>query len=427
MKISETINTENRYYKPLIVVGSLLYPLYALPWIIKAMVKNEYFGYLLFSWVMAYSSYLMIPYNDFDLTRHYESFLLMSNISFDEILIVDPRIKHYFFNIYMWLINEMGLSKQFVPFFITFIKYMLYFATFRRVLNAYPIVDEQTDISSKWLMVIFLFLLIGTIRFVGDTSGLRNSLAFSIFIYAIIRQYIDHKYILSLFLFILSIGVHLSIVPLILIFYFSIVLKFLNMSRGIFIIAAILLFTGMADKIFFFAMDILKPYLQASYLYFPDYMSPGGKWGSGFWVGQRMGIIILEKYLNPSVFYLAALYLLVVKDFTFDKIKVFLYLSFSFIVLVSISRTMLSRYAYFYELLLVFIIMSEYTTKYLTLFKKLFLIILVLSVLAIKLGGLYRYRIIYMKSWGSSMLVPAPVMMLRDVGVHNYIIPNNGS
>ncbi len=35
--------------KPLVFFGALLYPVYALPWIIKSMVKNEYFGYFLFS------------------------------------------------------------------------------------------------------------------------------------------------------------------------------------------------------------------------------------------------------------------------------------------------------------------------------------------------------------------------------------------
>jgi hypothetical protein len=416
--------SNNKYYKPLIVLGSFLYPHYALPWIIKYMIKSEYIGYFLFSWVMAYSAYLMMPYNDFDLTRHYHDFEVMSKLDFGDIFTVDPRVKHYFFNVYLWLLHQVGLSKQFAPFLITFAKYMFYFATFRKILKAYPSVENQSGLASKWLMIIFLFLLIGTIRFVGDTSGLRNSFAFSIFIYAVFSYYLDGRRLAPLLLFVFSMGIHLSVIPLVFLFYFSTIFRYARIGRVVFVVAVLLIFTGMADKLFFLVMDILKPYLQASGLYFPDYMSSDGKWGAGFWAGQRMAIVILERYLNPSAFYFAALYLLIVKQISFNRIKIFLYLTFSFIVLVSISRTMLSRYAYFFELFFMFILLIEYRSKPLTKFKKIFLVIFIATVLAIKLGGIYRYRIIYVQSWGQSMLIPAPVMMLKDIGPHNYILPN---
>jgi hypothetical protein len=410
-----------RYYKSLIVLGSLLYPIYALPWVFKLMIKNEKLGYILFSLSMAYSAYLMIPYFDFDLTRHYDDFIRMTLVDFSDILVVDPRPKHYFFNVYMWLIHQLGFSKQFVPFFITFAKYFFLFLSFRKILEAYPIDDTTGSIEKKWYMIIFLILLIGTIQFVRDVSGLRNNLAFAVFIYGVLIYYIDRKYFSSIMLFILAIGIHLSIIPLVLLFYLSLFLSKSKTLRIVFIISLIILLTGMADNLFFGIMNILKPFLKANGLYFSYYMSPEGKWGAGYFADKGIATLLLEKYIRPSAFYFAAVYLLLVRNLTFEKIKSFLYIVFIFVVLVSVSRTMLDRYSYFYKFLFLFVLMSEYATKPFTKFKKYFLIFLILITITTKMISIYRYGAVYIDSWTETLYVPAPIMLLRDIVPEMYI------
>lgn len=414
----------NKYYKPMIFFGTLSFPIYTAPFLLRDMFKGEKLAYWLFALYMAFSAYLMIPYNDFDLTRHYENFNLMKVTEFDKIMIADPWIKHYFFNVYMWVIGHLGLPKEFTPFSIAFIKYTLYFATFQRIVQAYFPLRSSSMMSQKWIMIVFLLLLIGMIRFVGDTSGLRNSWAFSIFIYSIVAYYLNNWRIRSYVLLVLAMGIHLSLVPLVLIFFISNFKAFNKISRIIFVLSALLLLTGMSDRLFYAVMGALKPYLLSIGFWMPDYMAPDGKWGAGYFANQRFAIVVLEKYIMPSAFYLSAIYLLISKHLTFEKVRTFLYLSFSFVVLVSISRTMLSRYAYFFEMLFVFVLLTEYMSKPMTRFKKLFLIAFIGAVIAIKLAGIYRYRIIYIKSWAPTLYTPAPVMMLRDVGPKLYLIPN---
>ena len=411
----------NRYYKPLLVLGTLLYPIYALPWIFKSMAKNEYLGYILFSLSMGYSAYLMIPYFDFDLTRHYQDFEVMSSVDFDQIFTVDPRVKHYFFNIYLWSVNQLGLSKQFVPFSMTFMKYLLLFMVLRKVIKAYATEDTSNALSHKWIMIIFLVLIIGTVQYVRDVSGLRNNFAFVIFIYAIVKYYIDRTYILTFILLFFAILIHLSIIPLALIFYISNIFKYKKIARLLFVISILLLFSGTADNVFFGLIDLFKPFLKANGLYISYYMDPDGKWGAGYFADKSMTTLILEKYFRPLAFYFAALYLFIVKDLTFEKIKMFLYLTFIFIVMVSVSRTMLDRYSYFFKFLFIFVLVAEYTSSPLTQFKRYFLIILIAIVLTVKGVSIYRYGAVYIHSWKETLYVPAPLMMLRDIEPKMYV------
>jgi len=414
----------NIFYKPMLLFGTLSFPVYMIPFLFRDMFKGDKLAYFLYALYMGFSAYLMIPYNDFDLTRHYEHFELMRQISFDNILTADPFIKHYFFNVYMWLVGHAGLPREFVPFSFAFTKFMFYFATFEMLLRYYLPKRDATTVSVIWIKIIFLLLIIGLVRFVGDTSGLRNSLAFATFLYAIMAYYLEHKRFSVYLLLVLAMGIHLSVVPLVLLFFVSNIFKFPGFARVIFIISAVLLLSGKSDYLFYTLMAALKPYLVSIGFWMPDYMAPGGKWGAGYFANQRFAIVILEKYIMPSAFYLATLYLLIVKDLTFKRIKTFLYLSFSFVVLVSVSRTMLARYAYFYEFLFVFVMLTEFITKPMTKFKKLFLLLFIASVIAIKMAGIYRYRIIYIKSWAATLYTPASVLLLRDMTPDKYLVPN---
>jgi hypothetical protein len=385
------------------------------------MSKNDKIGYFLFSLSMAYSAYLMIPYFDFDLTRHYDDFVRISTVEFDEIFEVDPRPKHYFFNVYMWFIHQIGLSKQFVPFFITFAKYMFLFLSFRKILTAYPPNDIAGMFPKKYYMIAFLILLIGTIQFVRDVSGLRNNLAFAVFIYGVLVYYLDRKFLLSFILFVLAAGIHLSLIPLIAFLYISSFLKENKVLRIVFVVSIIVLLTGLADNLFFGIIKFFKPFLQAHGLYFSYYMSPNGKWGAGYFADKGLATLLLEKYIRPGAFYLAGVYLLVVPRLTFKKIKTFLYVAFIFIVIVSVSRTMLDRYSYFFKFLFLFVLMSEYATKPITQFKKYFFILLIGIVLSTKMISVYRYGAVYIDSWKETLYVPAPIMMLRGLESNMYI------
>ena len=410
----------NKILNPLVLFGFFLYPIYTLPWLIKSMVKNEYIGYILFSLFMAYLAYLTIPYDTWDLTRHYATFKEISTISFDHVF-QESRVFNYILNIYMWFISQVGLPKEFVPFSFIFLVYILYFLSLKKIVVSSSFLRSNSSLSYKWFMLLGIFLLFNEIRFVGTVSGLRNGLAFSIFIFAIIRYYVNHKVFSTFILVIFSSLLHLAIAPLAIIFFFSNIIKIKKFNRILFLVSFLLILSGLAGEIFYTLIDLIKPILQANGLYFPAYMSPDGAWGSGFYENRNMKTIILEKVIKPLPFYLAGFYLFFVRKITWGRLQNYLYLLFVFIAISSVSRTLFDRYSYFFVLLFIFLFLEDLKSKRLTSFKKLFIGFFVMAMLLMDVGGLIKYRDIYVKSWLKILYVPAPYMVLYDVSEKDYI------
>jgi len=410
----------NRMLKPMIFFGTLLYPIYTLPWVIKSMVKNEYFGYLLFSLFMAYLAYLMIPYDTWDLTRHYSTFKELSGLSFDKVFDVS-RVFNYVLNLYMWFISEIGFSKEFVPFSFIFIVYIAYFLILKKVVEYSSFSKSKFFLSYKWFMLLAIFLIFNEIRFMDTASGLRNGLAFAIFIFAIMGYYLNHRIVSTFILIIFSILLHLAVAPLAILFFLSNIVQIRSFNRVLFLGAFLLIVSGMAGEIFYKIIELFKPILQANGLYFPAYMSPDGAWGSGFYEDRNIKTIILEKFIKPLPFYLAGFYLFFVRETTWSKIQNYLYILFVFIALASVSRTLFDRYSYFFVLLFIFLFLVELKTKPLTFFKKIFIAFFIGSMLLVDFGGFVKYRDVYVKSWLKILYVPAPYMVLYDISEKDYI------
>ena len=173
---------------------------------------------------------------------------------------------------------------------------------------------------------------------------------------------------------------------------------------------------------FYLFIGYLAPFLKSQGLYFHAYFDPDGKWGSSFWETRNLKTIIYEKYLKPMPFYLFGFYLMFFKRNEFKYIIKFLYLLFIFIAVVSISRTLFDRYAYFFVLLFtIFYLQEIYFTK-ISKYKKYFLILIIFSFFSLNIGGFVKYRNIFVsKNWIQSFYIPAPFMMLEDIQKQDYI------
>ncbi len=384
------------------------------------MAKNEYFGYLLFSLFMAYLAYLVIPYDTWDLTRHYATFKEFSTVSFDNIF-EKSRIFNYILNLYMWSLSQIGFSKEFMPFSFTFMVYMLYFLSFKSIVEYSTFSRNDFFLSDKWFMLLGIFLIFNEIRFVATASGLRNALAFAIFIFAIIGYYLHNRVFSTFILIVFSTLVHLAVAPLAIIFFLSNIIKIRSFNRVLFLGSFLLIVSGMAGEIFYIIIEVFKPLLQANGLYFPSYMSPDGAWGAGFYADKNIKTVILEKFIKPLPFYLAGFYLFFVREVTLDKVQNYLYMVFVFIALASVSRTLFDRYSYFFVFLFLFLFLEELKTKPLTSFKKVFITFFITAMLFMDFGGLIKYRDIYVKSWLKILYVPAPYMVLYDISENDYI------
>ena len=407
---------KNRFEKLLVVVGSMLYPVYTLPWMIKYMLKNKMIGYILFSFLMAYLAYTMIPYDTFDITRHYEAFNKISMMNFNEVFENEMMITKYPLHVYMWFVHNIGLPKEFVPFSLIFIQFMFYFLSLKKIVK-YSFAYNKVPL---WFMGLALFLILNEIRFIGTASGLRNGLAFSIFIYAQIEYFLAQKRFKFVLLSLLSILIHISVLPLFLITLFASIFRLKIIGKLLFILSLILLISGQSNKIFYAIIHILEPFLRSVGLYFHAYMDPDGAWGSNFYADKNIKTIILEKIIKPLPFYLAGLYLLLIKNFKNKNIQNYLYYIYIFVAFVSASRTMLDRYSYYFVLLFIFFFLSEISNLKLTKFKKIFIIIFSGSILLVDLGGLLKYRDILVR-WSKTLYEPVPFSLLHHVEPKDYI------
>ncbi len=390
-----------------------------LPLTIKSMLKNEYIGYIVFSFFMAYLAYLMIPYSTMDLTRHYESFEYLSSISFDEVYSYQ-RIFDYVFNLYMWSISHLGLTQEFVPFTVTFFIYFTYFLIFKKIVDL-PSISFPKAITNSLYMLIGLFLVFNEIRFIAVAGSMRNDLAFAIFIYGIINFYLNKNIVTTFILSLVASAIHMAVLPLAIIFFLSNIIQLNRAGRILFIISFILIISGLSGIIFYKIIGFLEPFLRANGLFFHAYMDPDGAWGSGYYQNKNMKTIIVEKFLKPFPFYLAGFYLFFVKKLVLKQAQNYLYMVFIFIAMVSVSRTLLDRYSYFFVLLFIFIFMIELRGKTITSFKKFFIAIFISSMLLMDLSGVVKYRGIFTKSWIKVLYIPAPFMFLYEVREEDYI------
>lgn len=411
--------------KLIIFIGSLFYPIYFLPLAFQYVIKNEKFGYFMISLFMGMLAYTMIPYDTMDIVRHYEKFELFSSISFDE-LFLEGRLVDYIFNIYAWAIINIGLSKEFVPLSVTFISYYLYLVTFKIIIDREFSSSNSPRVSHKFIVLLGFFLIINEIRFMDAASGLRNIFSFSIFSYALINYIYTKKYFSLILLSLLAIGIHFSALIALLIFLVSHFIRIGTFSKGIYVVCYFLFVLGATDVIFYFAINKLEPYLREYGLYFPSYFDEDGVWGAGYYLTQNIKSLIFEKYIKTFPLYVAGLYFILFRNFKNTILSKYLFILFIFITMISVSRTLLDRFNWFFVILFIYFLMIEVINRRISNMKKVFIFIFSFSLITMDLGSIYKYRDIFGRSWGDLLYTPFIFKYDNHIEPYQYIIRNSG-
>ena len=411
--------------KLIIFIGSLFYPIYFLPLAFQYVIKNEKFGYFMISLFMGMLAYTMIPYDTMDIVRHYEKFELFSSISFDE-LFLEGRLVDYIFNIYAWAIINIGLSKEFVPLSVTFISYYLYLVTFKIIIDREFSSSNSPRVSHKFIVLLGFFLIINEIRFMDAASGLRNIFSFSIFSYALINYIYTKKYFSLILLSLLAIGIHFSAFIALLIFLVSHFIRIGTFSKGIYVVCYFLFVLGATDVIFYSAINKLEPYLREYGLYFPSYFDEDGVWGAGYYLTQNIKSLIFEKYIKTFPLYVAGLYFILFRNFKNTILSKYLFILFIFITMISVSRTLLDRFNWFFVILFIYFLMIEVINRRISNMKKVFIFIFSFSLITMDLGSIYKYRDIFGRSWGDLLYTPFIFKYDNHIEPYQYIIRNSG-
>ncbi|QLB20573.1 hypothetical protein A6B43_03030 [Vespertiliibacter pulmonis] len=365
----------------------------------------------------------MIPYDTMDIVRHYDMFLTFKDIPVSDVYEYGRNVD-YIFSLYSWLIINIGLPKEFIPFSTTFFSYILYFLSFYKIINTF-FNKDISSISFKLLTVIGFFLLINEIKFMDTANGLRNACAFSLFTYAMSNYVIRGGKIYFLCLSAFSICIHASAALLLLPFLVSLILKG-RVPKGIILISYLILIIG-ASGLFYSIIELLEPILRSNNLYYPSYFDPDGVWGAGYYENANLNTIVFEKYIKPLPYYVAGIYFIFVNKYASKKMASFLIVLFFCIACLSVSRTIFDRLNNIFVILFILFLVMELCQKKFTILKKIFIFIFISSSIFMSLGSLYKYRDIYWPSWNKILYTPLPVLFLtNEILPDNYIIRNSG-
>jgi len=409
---------------PLVFLGSIIYPVYMLPWILKSMQRNEYFGYILYSSLMGCLAYLMIPYEKWDLVSHYMNFNIIGKLEFNEIYeycVSTGYLKRFFLYKYMWIVHNLGLRKEFIPFSFIFSMLMLYFMSLKNVVSVLKNSRESLYYENK-IMVIALFLLIANFRLMDETSGLRSGLGQALFIYSVVNYYLYKNLAMTAILVLFSIVVHISLIPLAVIFFFAHFIRLNEVTRRFLLYAGlIILLSGLSGAVFYKIIDLIAPFLQSHGMYFYSYMNPEGLWGGAFYADKDFKTVLLEKIIKPLPFYVAGGYMLYVRKLYWSPIQNYIHLLFLFVAIVSVSRTMLDRYSYIFFFIFIYVLIFELHSRSYKRIKKVFLVYFVSALLLMNLVTIIGSRNIPIRSWGGMLYLPLPIVLMNEVTTEEYI------
>lgn len=383
----------------------------------RSMLRGERFGYFLLSIFFGLLGYLMIPYDTMDITRHYADYKLIAQMSLSEVLTKDPA--RMFLYLLMWGVRNIGLPKEIIPFLFVSVTYYLPFSIILYILKDYP--RKKKSLTTVSFIIIFSFIILNELRFVAIASGLRNNLAFSMSLLSIYLILSRKQKGLGVFLMVLSCIIHPSTILIAIVFMVSRVKQLHKPARFLFFIGIIIIITDASSFLFFSVMDYLKPLLIMLDAFHPSYFSRNGSWGGGFWETANFKTILLEKYIKPMPIYIAAIYLILVRSSVPDFRRL-LYLLFFLVSIISISRTLFDRYAYFITLLFIVVMMIEYRLKEINRIRKVFIFVFMISLIAMDSAGLYKYRDIYSISWKKVLYTPVPFLLMESVEPEEYLI-----
>lgn len=151
-----------------IIIG-ILYPLYALPWIFKGMVKNEKWAFVIFSFLMGLFAILYPPVGDFH--QYTMKAATYSFLSWDQFLAIITLKLDFLLYITGYLLDKINVPFDFTRFLYNFFGYILISILYRDIRANNPILNEKR-FALKSLVVFVGLSLVGNLFRFGFSSQL---------------------------------------------------------------------------------------------------------------------------------------------------------------------------------------------------------------------------------------------------------------
>lgn len=102
---------------------SIIYLPLALLLAMIEMINGARWSVYVCSFMLGVLAFLLIPYENWDLTRHYETYLYVSQTSLNKVF-ENSDNRYITINTVIYLFKSLGIKKEFLPFFSTFLSYI---------------------------------------------------------------------------------------------------------------------------------------------------------------------------------------------------------------------------------------------------------------------------------------------------------------
>lgn len=393
----------------LLDLSSLIYLPISILSIFCFLLKPRYQSVFFVSLTFSGFAFLLIPYNVWDLARHYESFLTISNMPFSELLEYG-HIRYLPLHVYMWFIASIGLPKEVLPAISIFFSYITLLTILVNIHESKRLTDFQ-----------FLILTISiwcAVPFIGIASSLRQHLAIIIFIYGMWNYVLKNKSKYLLYFFV-ALLIHSSVIVL-LIVMFACKLKINdNIKRFSSILFILLMISGLSSDLFFSVINVFKDILVESGFYFAVYFDKSIIMES---IDSLSKFEYLVKFIvNPMLFYCVAFsYAFYCKASSKEEMLInnFLYLLLLTIFIVSPSETIFSRFSFAFTVIGILYIFNYNIFQYSVVKRTLLYFFLLLSITITTLVKTNAYKLVIIPSWSRVLYTPSvffPIYSKEDI------------
>lgn len=370
-------------------------------------INGKRYSVFVFSFLMGVLAYLLVPYSNWDLSRHYELYDLLKTKD-AHFIFEYGQSRYFFFYLYVWVVSHLGINKEFLPFISVFTSYYIYMYVFGCCMAKYNLTVKERIFGT--------IVLLSLIPFIGIASSLRQHLAFAFVLLSLYNLFIlSNKIKYYIYIFAACI-IHPVCVVVFMLVLISSTFK-MKLTKVRLNILFVLLLTGIFGFLFNELIDLFLPFLNSNNLYIASYMNVDVI-DTSFSDNSFFRKVAL-LYISPLLFYVFVFFGGYIEQCcTNEKLTSFLMFLLLFILIVQPSVTAFDRFSFLFSIIFlsfVFPFVLKVISGYR---KKLFYSAIIFWIVAFNFFSLYQVRYTF-SSWSDVFTTPFLFLFLNTV--HNPI------
>jgi hypothetical protein len=336
--------TQKKFNQILLFIIS---PFLFLPVTIYGLYKKQTFSLIFLVLTIGLFGYLYIPVNNEDVTRHYDRYIYLLDLSVNELTASLTTLADPFLSFYLFFMGKIGISFQIANTLLSLATVSIYFYIFNKT------VDSNTN--NKYFFCLLMIFFSFSLR--GIFSGIRNSFAISMVLLAFYNSFFSKRnMVLSIFLLLFASLIHFSTLLFIPVYFCTVLLKDKPVIAKLFFAISFFFVFIPKEAIYkmisgtsVFGEAIL--YRLEAYLTKEDFVEKG-------MIENRSNIIIF--YGSHIWLFFAYFYLLLTLKTKNSLLRTLLYCNIFFINFFYQAPTVFGRYALILKFLFALFFISEY-------------------------------------------------------------------